>query len=97
MKGKALSKWEVYIIKAESGKLYTGITNNLRRRFKEHQNKKKGARFFYFSSPEKIVFRKTCINRSEASKEESAIKKMSRSKKLALIGSKNKKDLSENG
>ena len=91
MKRVALPKWEVYIIKTESGKLYTGITNNLERRFKEHATKQKGARFFYFSSPEKVVFRKTFPNRSEASKEESAIKKMSRSKKLVLIGSINKK------
>jgi putative endonuclease len=75
----------VYIIQAESGSLYTGITNDLERRFEEHQNHRGGARFFHFSSPEKIVFKEPHPNRSQASKRESAIKKMSRAQKLALI------------
>jgi putative endonuclease len=85
------SLWEVYIIKTESGKLYTGITNNLARRFLEHKRKKKGARFFHFSSPKRVVFRQGFANRSEATKQEIAIKKMSLEEKLALIGSAKKK------
>jgi len=77
--------WEVYVIQTKSGKLYTGITNDLERRFDDHQKKRKGARFFHFSSPDRIVFRESCLNRSQASKREIAIKKMSRKEKLALI------------
>jgi putative endonuclease len=88
---KTAAKWVVYMIVAKSGKLYTGITNNLDRRFQEHQKKQKGARFFHFSSPEKIVFQKSCLNRSEASKKEAAIKKMSRAKKIALVDLAKKK------
>jgi putative endonuclease len=77
--------WEVYIIVTESGKLYTGITSNIEKRFKAHQNEKTGARFFHFSPPEKIVYREKMSNRSEASKRENAIKKMSRIEKIALI------------
>lgn len=91
MKTISSSKWKVYMIKATSGKLYTGITKDLTRRFKEHQKKQKGARFFHFSSPEKVVWQKTYPNRSEASKKESAIKKLSRTEKLALINSAKKK------
>ena len=80
-----LSAWEVYIIQTESGKLYTGITTNLDRRFKAHQTHKKGARFFHFSSPEKVVFRENHPDRSSASKKESLIKKMSRKEKLIFI------------
>lgn len=76
--------WEVYIIQTESGKLYTGITNDISRRFSNHLNKRGGARFFHFSNPEKIVYRELHPNRSEASKRECAIKKMSRIEKLAL-------------
>lgn len=94
---KTASKWKVYIIVATSGKLYTGITNNLERRFSEHQKRQKGARFFHFSSPEKIVFQKTCLNRSVASKKEAAIKKMSRAEKLMLISSVKKKGGKVNG
>lgn len=77
--------WEVYMIQTKSGKLYTGITNDLKRRFDEHQKKQRGAHFFHFSSPEKVVFRESYPNRSEASKREAAIKKMSRQEKLSLI------------
>ena len=78
-------QWVVYIIETESGKLYTGITNRLEQRFNAHRTKQKGARFFNFSEPIKIVYSEPCPNRSEASKREAAIKKMSRSEKLSLI------------
>ncbi len=77
-------EWVVYIIQADSGKLYTGITNNLARRFAMHQGGKGGARFFHFSRPEKVVYCESHPNRSEASKRECAIKKMSRAQKLTL-------------
>lgn len=76
--------WFVYIIQTKSGKLYTGITNDLLRRFNAHAGQK-GARFFAFSAPEKILFSETYPSRSEALKREAAIKKMSRGEKLELI------------
>ena len=80
--------WEVYIIQADSGKLYTGITKDLDRRFAEHQAERKGARFFRFSSPKSILFREGHSNRSEATQREFQIKKMSRRQKLDLIDAK---------
>ncbi len=77
--------WEVYIIQAKSGALYTGITTDLDRRLADHERGKKGARFFRISQPEKIVFREMHPTRSDASKREAEIKKMSRLKKLELI------------
>lgn len=79
------SKWEVYIIETASGKLYTGITTNLDRRFAAHLSGKKGARFFRFSKPRAILFRENHSNRSKATKREIAIKKMTRQEKLKLI------------
>lgn len=76
--------WIVYIIEAESGKLYTGITKCLEERLKAHQSKKRGARFFNFSKPEKVVFQEIHANRSDASKREFAIKQLSRLQKLKL-------------
>ncbi len=76
--------WVVYIIQAKSGKLYTGITNNLDRRFAAHKNST-GARFFHFSSPEKVLYQERYPNRSEATKREIAIKKLSRKEKLMLV------------
>jgi putative endonuclease len=79
------TKWEVYIIQADSGKLYTGITKDLSRRFAEHQSERKGARFFRFSSPKNILYREKHCNRSEATQREIQIKKMSRKQKFDLI------------
>lgn len=81
----ANTDWVVYIIETESGKLYTGITNNLSKRLQAHCESKKGAKFFAFSKPEKVIYSESHPNRSEASKRESAIKKLSRSEKLDLV------------
>lgn len=78
------NEWVVYIIEAKSGKLYTGITNNLEKRFAAHQ-KGKGASFFHFSSPRKIVYTESHPSRGVALKREIEIKKMKRDKKLELI------------
>lgn len=80
-----MPKWEVYIIQTDSGKLYTGITNNLEKRFAKHLQRKSGAKFFHFSNPKCIVFRELRLNRSEATKREIEIKKMNRKQKLDLI------------
>lgn len=84
MTNETQDEWVVYIIQTESGNLYTGITNNLKRRFEDHRKGQKGARFFHFSPPKKILYYESRPNRSEASKRERAIKKMSRKEKLEL-------------
>lgn len=83
-----MKQWFVYIIQAESGKLYTGITNDLDKRLDAHANKRKkgkGARFFHFSGPAGIVYQEKQENRSTASQRECAIKKMTRAEKIQLI------------
>ncbi|KAB8027772.1 GIY-YIG nuclease family protein [Fluviispira multicolorata] len=77
--------WIVYIIKSKSGKLYTGITTNLERRIKEHCSEKKGAKFFRMSPPDEILFQENHNSRSDASKRECAIKKLTRKQKFELI------------
>jgi len=77
--------WFVYIVEAENGNLYTGITTDLDRRFKEHQSKQKGARFFNTSAAKALIYHETQPDRSHASKRESAIKKLSRQAKIKLI------------
>jgi putative endonuclease len=69
------TEWIVYLIQTTNGKIYTGITNDLERRFKAHQKKNKGARFFRISSPEKVLRIEYFLNRSEATKREVAIKR----------------------
>jgi putative endonuclease len=77
--------WFVYIIEAENGHYYTGITTDLERRLHEHQTKQKGARFFHTSSAKHFVYNENHPDRSSASKREAAIKKLSRKAKISLI------------
>lgn len=80
--------WFVYIIENEKGHLYTGITTDIDRRFREHQGSKKGAKFFRTGIPLKILFQKKFSNRSLASKFEAKVKSLTRIEKIALIQTK---------
>jgi len=75
----------LYILKCKDKTLYTGITNNLERRIKEHNESNKGAKYTKARRPVKLVYLKRFKNRSGASKEEAKIKKLSRKEKLELI------------
>ena len=79
------SDWFVYIVEAENGHFYTGITTDLVRRLSQHQNKQGGARFFHTSSAKQMVYQEPHPDRSSASKREAAIKKLSRKEKIELI------------
>lgn len=81
------SQWFVYIIQATDGRLYTGITTDYERRFREHLSGNKGAKFFRGRKPKAMVYLELAENRSNASQREYAIKKLTRSQKQALIKS----------
>jgi putative endonuclease len=74
----------VYILECKNKLLYTGITNNLERRLKEHQSGK-GCRFTSYNPGIKIRYSEEHQTRSAAAKREAQIKRWSRTKKLALI------------
>lgn len=79
-------RWWLYMIRTVSGKLYTGITTDVERRFAEHLGgSAKAAKFFRSDAAKAVVYREVCDNRSQASKREAAIKKMRRADKLKLI------------
>ena len=77
--------WYVYIIECLNGKLYTGITNDLERRFRAHQ-RGKGAWFTRVFGVNKIVYTERHPDKSAAFKREREVKKLTRAKKLELIG-----------
>jgi putative endonuclease len=76
----------VYLAQCKDRSIYTGITNDLSRRLKQHQNKK-GGRYTGSHPVEKIVYTERCATKSEALKREMQIKGWTRVKKLALIQS----------
>jgi putative endonuclease len=78
--------WWVYMVQTQGGRLYTGITTDPKRRFKEHcDGGKLGARFFRTDPAFAMVFVEPQPDRSTASKREAVVKKLTRQKKLALV------------
>lgn len=76
--------WKVYIVRCADDSLYTGITTDLERRIKEH-NESKGAKYTRARGPVELVYSAEFKDRSEATKEELRIKSLGREAKLALI------------
>ena len=86
MTKKASKPWFIYIIETEKGLYYTGITTDVKRRFEEHKSAKNlKAKFFRGKIPKKIVYLDSSPNRSEASKSEVKIKKLSKPQKIKLV------------
>ena len=77
----------VYIIKCGDGSLYTGVTTDVKRRFKEHKNKR-GGRYTRSKKIIKVVYTERCHDRSSALKREAEIKGWTRQEKLDLINGK---------
>jgi len=77
--------WFLYVLECSDGTLYTGITTDLKRRLDEHNHSKRGAKYTRSRRPVKYRYTMICVNHSEAAKEESKFKKLSRKQKLNLI------------
>ncbi len=72
------------MILSDMDKIYTGITTDPVRRYKEHKTKKKGANFFKFCTPLKFIYIEETFSRSSALKREAQIKNMNKKRKVAL-------------
>ncbi|MEZ5525016.1 MAG: GIY-YIG nuclease family protein [Pseudomonadales bacterium] len=77
--------WWVYMILADDGAYYTGVTTDVERRFQEHREGKRGARYFRGRKPLAVVYRESGHNRSSACRREAEIKRLRREQKQALI------------
>lgn len=80
--------YSLYIVACADGTYYTGIATDVHRRIQEHNGAKpKGARYTSARRPVALVYEAAFATRSEASKEEARIKRLSRQQKLDLINS----------
>jgi len=79
------TQWYVYMIKSSDGRLYTGVTTDVERRFSEHSGTPRGARFFRGRQPVEVVYTENHPDRSSAQRRESVIKKLTKAMKLDLI------------
>jgi putative endonuclease len=72
------------------GSFYTGYTNDLQQRTRQHENGK-GAKYTKSHPPQKVAYVEVFRSRSSAMKREKAIKKLSHQQKKDLISSQSKK------
>ena len=84
------SVWFLYMIRAADNSLYTGITKDVSRRFREHcstaeATSNKGAKALRGKQPLKLEFCYQVGNRSEALKIEHKVKRLSKNVKENLV------------
>jgi putative endonuclease len=74
----------VYLLRCKDKSIYTGITNDLLRRLKQHKSGK-GGRYTRARGVREIVYTEKYKTRGEALKREAEIKSWRRDRKLSLI------------
>ena len=77
-------RWLVYILRCADGTLYTGVTTDLDRRCRQH-NDGTASRYTRCRLPVRLVYQEPQPDRSAALRREAAIKALSRRAKQALI------------
>lgn len=73
-----------YILRCSDESLYTGWTNDLRKRIRAH-NEGKGAKYTKSRVPVSLVYFEEYETKQEAQKREYAIKRLTKKQKLSLI------------
>lgn len=75
----------IYILKCSDGTLYTGSTNDLKKRLHIHNNGKAGAKYTRGRRPVEMIYSEEFKTKSKALKREWEIKGMKREEKIGLI------------
>lgn len=76
--------WYVYMLKCQDSAIYTGITDDINRRFNEHASGV-GGHYTNYNRPKGVLYKEPFENKFKAEQREQQIKRWSKSKKLALI------------
>jgi putative endonuclease len=85
---KNAAQWHLYIVQTRFGHWYTGITTNVEKRFSAHQAGK-GAKNLRGKGPLVLIHQQTVGSKSDASKLEYQLKKLTKAKKIAYVASFN--------
>jgi putative endonuclease len=81
--------WSVYLLRCADGTLYTGIARDLQRRLRQHNGQLAGGpRYTRGRRPVELLWSASAADRSAALQREAAIKRLSRARKLQLVGAK---------
>ncbi len=81
---KKAAAWLLYVLKCSDNSLYTGITTDVSRRVRQH-NEGTASRYTRSRLPAKLVHQERCRGRSSALKKEYAMKRLSRKEKEEYI------------
>lgn len=84
---EASGSWFLYMVECRDGSLYTGITNDVERRLKEH-NDGTGARYTRSRRPVRLRYLEPCESRSAALMRECAVRLLTPREKRALIAAR---------
>ncbi|WP_338885627.1 GIY-YIG nuclease family protein [Xenorhabdus sp. TH1] len=79
-----VSNWSIYLIRTRDGSLYTGITTNISRRFRQHAAGK-GAKYLRGRDPLMLVYQSQIGDKGVALKVEYHVKKLSKQQKERLV------------
>lgn len=80
------TEWYLYMLRCHDDTLYTGISNDVTRRFEKHRKMgKQGSKYLRGRGPLELVFQKKIGSKSLALKIEQKIKKLSKSQKEIII------------
>ena len=81
-----ISTWSLYIVQTRLGHWYTGISTDVAKRFAAHQAGK-GAKNLKGKGPLTLIYQCEVGSRSEATKLEIKIKRLSKAQKRAFVSS----------
>lgn len=77
-------EWCVYVLNCRNGSLYTGITNDLAQRLKQHE-RGKGSKYVRSWRPIELVKTISCKDAGEARRLEYDLKRLTRKEKIAAL------------
>jgi len=78
------SGWYLYMLECRDGALYTGISNDVQRRYAAHVAGK-GARYTRLNPPQRIALVHAFADKSQALRAEYALKRLSAAAKRQLV------------
>lgn len=81
-----MGSWYVYMLECADGSLYTGVATDLIRRLAQHNGELAGGASYTRSRrPVVLCWHEMAVDRSSAQRREAEIKKLPRTRKLALL------------
>ncbi len=76
--------WSVYILECQDGSLYTGITNDIKKRMKTHQSGK-GSKYVAKKRFKRLLHTIVAVDKVDAAKMEYKIKQLQRNDKITFF------------